>query len=37
MRSKEANGMGAVDPSNRRAELLENAKYFSHFEVRIER
>jgi hypothetical protein len=37
MRSKEANGMGGVDPSSRRAQLLENAKYFSHSEVRIER
>jgi hypothetical protein len=37
MRSKEANGMGAVDPSSRRARLPENAKYFSHSEVQIER
>jgi hypothetical protein len=35
MRLKEANGMGAVDPSIGRAQLLENAKYFSHSEVRI--
>jgi hypothetical protein len=35
MPSKEANGMGSVEPSKRRALLLENAKYFSHSEVQI--